>query len=211
MKGDADMIKTIFASALAIFFLTMAPCHGQFYKYVDKQGNIIFTDDLSNVPADQRHAVEEYEEPGAPAPVAEEKKEPETSAPVVEEIETSAPDQEATAETLDQEADQPSADSRPQAATAPTGNDLNQTKTELEANQAKLDEAYNALMAEKKQLEEDKSRAQNHRQIQAYNERVLQFSEKLNDYNEKRAAFEEQVKTYNAAVAPGNSQPEKKE
>jgi hypothetical protein len=188
MKGDADMMKTIFASVLAILFLAGAPCHGQFYKYVDQQGNIIFTDDLSNVPTDQRHAVEEYEEP-----------------------ETSAPVQETTAGKLNQEPVQPSGNSTAQEAMAPTGNDLNPTKTELEANQAKLDEAYKALMAEKKQLEEDKSQAQNHKQIQAYNERVLQFSEKLTDYNEKRTAFEEQVKAYNATLAPNNSKPENKE
>jgi hypothetical protein len=37
----------------------------EFYKYVDKDGNILFTDDLSRIPSDQRHHLGRYDD--APA------------------------------------------------------------------------------------------------------------------------------------------------
>ena len=38
--------------------LLAVPASGEFYKYVDKQGNIHFTDDWNQVPPDQRDSVE---------------------------------------------------------------------------------------------------------------------------------------------------------
>jgi hypothetical protein len=186
------MLKTIVVGAVAVLFLAAAPGQAQFYKYVDKEGNVIFTDDLSKVPADQRHAIEEYAEPETPSPAQD------------------APEVNAE-QKPEQIIDQPATDLQQPEAPLPAGSDLQQKKAELEVKQAQLDEAYNALMAEKKQLEADKEQARNHKQIQAYNARVLQFSEKLDSYNERRTAFEEEVKAYNAAVQPGNPQPEKKE
>jgi hypothetical protein len=188
MKGDQRMLKAIIASAVTAFFLIAVPCQAEFYKYVDKDGNVIFTDDLSKVPADQRQGLEEYAEPETPAPA-----------------------QNTPEDNPEQKIDQPTVESQTPKAPAAAGGDLKQKKAELEAKQAKLDEQYNALMDEKKQLESDKEHAKSHKQIQAYNERVLQFSEKLNNYNEQRIAFEAEVKAYNAAVAPGNPQPEKKD
>ena len=38
------------------------PAAAQFYKYVDKDGNIHFTDDINQVPPEQRAKIRSYEE-----------------------------------------------------------------------------------------------------------------------------------------------------
>ena len=47
---------------MALLFSTVA-AFAEFYKYVDKEGNILFTDNLSEVPKNQRPGVIEYDEP----------------------------------------------------------------------------------------------------------------------------------------------------
>ncbi|MBE9582728.1 MAG: DUF4124 domain-containing protein, partial [Proteobacteria bacterium] len=48
-----------------VLILTIFPAlaSAEFYKYVDKNGSVRFTDNLANVPADQRSQVDEYEDP----------------------------------------------------------------------------------------------------------------------------------------------------
>ena len=45
-----------------LIILVAAPASAEFYKYVDEQGNIHFTDDYNKVPLDQRKGIRGYVE-----------------------------------------------------------------------------------------------------------------------------------------------------
>lgn len=48
-----------------ILFLVFIPalCCADFYKYIDKKGSIVFTDDINQVPPDKRPGVKTLKEP----------------------------------------------------------------------------------------------------------------------------------------------------
>lgn len=75
-------MKIIPTTALLILFAMIQPVSAEFYRYVDPHGNVIFTDDLSKVPPDQREQVKSYQEskyrpPKEPEKTEENKKTPE--------------------------------------------------------------------------------------------------------------------------------------
>lgn len=55
------MIRTTLAFLFLITLVAPPLWAAEFYRYVDKQGNVLFTDDLSNVPPELRENVTTYE------------------------------------------------------------------------------------------------------------------------------------------------------
>jgi predicted ribosome quality control (RQC) complex YloA/Tae2 family protein len=55
------MKKVRIVLALMVVLAMCQPAMAEFYRYVDKHGNVLYTDDLSKVPADQRERVQPYE------------------------------------------------------------------------------------------------------------------------------------------------------
>ncbi len=68
-------MKRIIMIALLILFAWLQPVSAEFYRYKDRHGNTIYTDDLSKVPKDQREQVKSYHESKYRPPQATEKEE----------------------------------------------------------------------------------------------------------------------------------------
>ncbi len=61
MKAGSIIFKMFFA--VGVFLFLSPPSHAEFYKYRDANGIIRYTDNLGEVPPDQRPEVESYVEP----------------------------------------------------------------------------------------------------------------------------------------------------
>jgi hypothetical protein len=72
-RRNHPMLKTIWL-IVPLIICTCEPAAADYYKYIDQNGNIRYTDDLSRVPENQRPDVKSYEEfkssntPAATAP-----------------------------------------------------------------------------------------------------------------------------------------------
>ena len=165
------MFKTTIVAILAMFVLTPIEAKADFYKYIDENGNVIFTDNLSKIPKNERNEVEKYYEPPPISPSKE-----------------SAVD---NAQELDSK-DNPKISATDEAMKA--------KREELEKRRTQLEQEYEVLMKEKAALEQQKAEAKGRDEIKKYNEHVRLFSDKLNKYNEKRMSLETDVTEYNHAV-----------
>jgi DNA repair exonuclease SbcCD ATPase subunit len=65
------LIRSVVGLIIILVFASTASA--EFYRYVDQHGNVIYTDDLSKVPEDQRDKVRQYE--NSPEPVIPKTKE----------------------------------------------------------------------------------------------------------------------------------------
>ena len=63
------MKTRLFIGIAALIFLAVGPqqLEAEFYRYVDQRGNVLYTDDLSKVPPEQRDKAQAYEESKSPA------------------------------------------------------------------------------------------------------------------------------------------------
>ena len=55
-------MRTGMGLILIAVMLTALPANAEYYKYVDENGNIRFTDDLTMVPPEQREKLLEYQD-----------------------------------------------------------------------------------------------------------------------------------------------------
>ena len=167
------MKKSIVAGLVIIILLLAASLQAQIYKYVDEEGRKRWTDDLSQVPIEQRTSAEQFEGvrdiPQEPSSKKEESK---------------------TATTAD--TDQP--DDKTEL-----------TRESLMKEKLELDNQYQLLLDERKQIEEMKSekgdaaaQAERNRRISTYNAKIEQYETQLNAYKEKVDAYKEKTMTTHA-------------
>jgi exonuclease VII large subunit len=146
----------------------------EFYRYIDENGNIHYTDDLSTVPENQQSDIYEY---GESQRNEYDNQENEQSAvkskPLFEEKQTQ--DQNET-------------------------DDLTETKRRLDRKKEEFDKEYKALMQERARIAKDNKNLKSRSAAKKYNKSISKFNEKIADYETRKKVFDAEVEEYNARV-----------
>ena len=151
----------------------------QFYRYVDEQGKIRYTDDLANVPADQRSAVREYEEPDTEPPPKKEN------------------------EKKKEEAETPKAPVVRVGGAHPVEQALREKLGKLQAEYQALMGEREELADEKATsgtLEPEAHKELTHR--------ILDFNVRMKDHEERWKALNKEIEAYNATITEEAEPPE---
>jgi hypothetical protein len=146
----------------------------EYYKYIDKDGNVHYTDDLTNVPENQRTDINEYTGfQGDPYDQQKDEQKSEKEQPVLE---------------------------REHVKNVPDMNEFSEIKKRLDQEKETLEEEYRALMEEKKEIAENKNKYRSKSRAKKYNKVILKFNEKIEDYERRKKAFNTKVEEYNDLV-----------
>ena len=172
-----------------IIVLLSAPVSAQFYKYVDEKGNIRFTDDINQVPEQQRATAKSYEEAVSDTEVENKTGQSDT------EVSTNAEEKTEAAET----------------AVDINLNDLDAAYDQLKALRQEIDKEYNELTAEKEALAKEKTEAKTREQVLEYNAKAQKFNERARAHQQKSKKYEAQVDAYNARVSQQIAEQKKEE
>ena len=169
------MKKPMSAFILVTALLFAASVYAEIYKYTDENGQKRWTDDLSQVPKEQRAEAQRIEtEIKTPAKTTENalKAPPESSV----KAKAAAPDTGAANET----------------------DEL--SRTALEKEKADLDLMYQELLEERKQIEKLTPEALNFKARADLNNRINAFNQKTEQYEAKSNAFKEKINAYNQKI-----------
>lgn len=164
-------MKTIKWLTLIFLMLLSVPAIAEFYKFIDKNGNVHYTDDLSRVPENQRSSVSEYKEYKSDTDN--------------EQVELQKGD-----------IKQPFPEKKKEI-----NNSLDKTGKLLEIKKQKLDKEYQDLMKEKEEIEKEKKNIKTEIETRKRNEKVLALNEKIKNYEKKIKTFNAEVEAYNAKAA----------
>ncbi|MGA6926221.1 MAG: DUF4124 domain-containing protein [Desulfosarcina sp.] len=170
------MKKNVLVMGLILAVMLASPVCAEIYKYVDENGQKRWTDDLSQVPKEQRPTAQRMES------------EPET--PVDGDAEATPADRASTSSEGD------TSDLKPGESVE----NVQLSRETLESEKADLDTQYDQLVEERKQLEQMKSadlsagaQAELNRKITAYNEKTEQYETRLNQFNERINTYNQQI------------------
>ena len=156
---------------LIVVLSLTTPAAAEFYKYRDKNGAIRFTDNLAEVPADQREKLKIYEGSARAADRAL----PAASGQVAAQNGTAS-------------------ETAPEPAEKAAGEAL---IADLHRRQQALMEEYDALQKEREELTAAPGKRVSQAEQKKYNQQVDALNARLADYQKRRAAFEEEVAAHN--------------
>ena len=167
-------MKKTMLSIFSIFLLLLfsANCNAEIYKYIDENGQKRWTDDLSQVPVEQRDSAERME--------------------TVETVET--PPEQATDNTT------PSGTAeKMEEATSDTDAPDGET---LAAEKAALETIYKELLQEREQIEKAKAEAKDAqakgdlvKKVTAYNEKALSYEKRLKIFNNNVTQYNQRIQS----------------
>jgi hypothetical protein len=170
------MKKPISAFILITVLLFAASVSAEIYKYTDEHGQKRWTDDLSQVPKEQRAAAQRIEsEKVIPADAPSEKAQGSQSGAALE-GKTAAPDTDEAngADGLSREA--------------------------LEREKADLDLLYQRLLEEREQIEKMTPEANNFKTRAELNQRITAFNQKTEQYETRLSEFNKRVDAFNQRI-----------
>jgi hypothetical protein len=167
--GQGEKMKLLKWILICGWVLLAVPCWAEFYKYIDPQGNVHFTDDLTRVPANQLGSLRSYGGQGGVAQL------PAGSRPVSAPSPTSPPLSAAGGE-------------RGQSAARGEYDPSEQSRKQA------LEKDYQTLLEEKVSLEKEKeqvgqkSRVRRNPSVKALNKKIQALNAEIEDFK-KRADF----------------------
>lgn len=185
------MIGTFRTCLIALIWIGLAGlASAEFYRYVDKEGKVHYTDNLGNVPADQRPTADQFED-------------------IYPEV---TPEEETEAKVSERELEEPQESDVKETLEAGE-EDLEAWEQRLNATGAKLREEYDALMQKKEELRETTQKALTPPEREALNEATKDLNRQIEDYEQRRQAFDKEAKAYNVRIEKGDqpTQPEPEE
>jgi hypothetical protein len=161
---------------LISFLLFSVSASAEFYKYTDEDGNIRFTDDINQVPQEQRSRIRSY----------------------VESQSVEVPEQEATQENpekSEQQANFPDLSEDVAEESSPE-----ELKSRIDEIKQEIDQEYAALLKEKEQLAKDKKQVKTRAQIESYNKRIESYNLRGQDFMKKQKERDALIDDYNARI-----------
>ena len=170
----------IFIIITFLMFSTYASA--EFYKYVDDEGNVRFTDDINQVPEAQRAKIRSYVES-------------ESQKPAEQEITREGTPEQASEEQQADFSDLSDDESE----------SLDDAKKRIDELRNEIDEEYKALMKEKEALAKDKKQAKTRDQILEFNKKVDSLNKRVAAYEKKGKDYQAQVDAYNERITQQNS------
>ncbi len=180
MKGRIAINLWRFVFLVMFFMLTGVPSFAKVYQYRDQNGQLCFTNQLSDVPEDQLPEVLMKQ----PEKSAEAQKTGEKAT----ERNPSEPEK-----TTELPTETPGAESPDKPVPIPIVEDLNKEK-------AALDKIHAALMKRKKDLQKEKETLKTPEQVREYQKKVTRLNNEIDNYTKRNTAFQKKADAYNKAV-----------
>ena len=168
MKKNLVLRWIVLLMGFSLFFCL--PSFAEFYQYTDQSGVLRFTDDLTQVPKDQRPKVKKYLEPD----------------------DFLTPEQRAQ-KALDA-SQEPATEEK-----VVVSEELYLAEFErLDKKKAGLDQRYTELTKERDDLAKVKEGISSEAELKAYNEKITSLNKRITAFEEEREAFSKEVDVFNA-------------
>ena len=175
-----------------IFLIFALPVTAQFYRYVDKNGNLHFTDDLNKVPAEQRSNIRKYNEPETGSAPSSKEAVTEKETPPATSAESSVSQMHGAV-----------------ATAADRTVSLEELRTRVEKMKEQLEAEYLTLAKGKDALAKGRTSKRTREELVAYNKSVDAFNQRAENYDKMSSQLSKLVDEYNAYVLEKNAKYQK--